>query len=65
MKPRARSAGKRKPAHDTPEMGPKRAKVRPLGRKPDPKGRYETGMPDPDATRKSPWVDEGEPESSG
>ena len=66
MTPRARRTRNAEPAHDTPRLGPNRRKVRPLARKPDPKGRYDTGVPDPDATRKSPWVDEGgEPEANG
>ncbi len=59
MSPRARRTRGAKPAHDTPHLGPDRKKVRPLTRKPDPKGHYDTGMPDPDAKGKSPWVDEG------
>jgi hypothetical protein len=65
MKPRRHGARKRKLAHDTPELGPARTKVRPLTRKPDPNGHYETGTTDPDAARKSPWVDEGEAEPGG
>jgi len=66
MSPRARRTRGAKPAHDTPHLGPDRKKVRPLTRKPDPKGHYDTGMPDPDAKGKSPWVDEGgEPETNG
>jgi len=59
MSQRARRTRGTTPAHDTPRLGPDRKKVRPLARKPDPKGRYDPGMPDPDAKRESPWVDEG------
>ncbi len=65
MKPRARPARKAEPVHDTPRLGADRRKVRPLAQKPDPKGRHDPGMPDPEAARKSPWVDEGDSESNG
>ena len=65
MKPRTQAPRKRKPAHDTPELGPTRTKVRPLDGKPNPTRQDETDAPDPDAARKSPWVDEGEPEPNG
>jgi len=66
MNPRVRRGRDAKPIHDTPRLGPAGKKVRPLTRKPDPKGHYDPGMPDPDAKRTSPWVDEGsEPETNG
>ena len=64
MKPRVRNP-KAAPAHDTPRLGKDRRKVRPIARKPDPKGRYETGAPDPEEARKSPWVDEGGEPANG
>jgi len=60
MKRRAHARPKRKPAHDTPELGPARTKVRPLKGEPDPTRHEETDAPDPDSARKSPWVDEGD-----
>jgi hypothetical protein len=56
---------KRKPSHQPPALGPRKkpTRARPLKGKPGVARPYDHGFPPP--PEKSPWVDEGRPESAG